>query len=48
MIGQDGLYFETILAVPPSFVTVMIAAAFKSSAVVQVACEIAFVILPFT
>ena len=47
MIGHFGLYFDSILAVLPDFVTVMIAAAARSIAVVHVACEIALVISGF-
>ena len=43
MIGQPGLYLEIIPAVKPDIVTVMIALAFRSIAVVQHACEIAVV-----
>ena len=44
MIGQVGRYLDTIRAVRPEFDTVIIADAFRSIAVVQVACAIAFVI----
>lgn len=44
MIGQAGRYLDTIRAVRPELDTVMIADAFRSIAVVQVACAIAFVI----
>src|SRR5699024_4680715 len=46
MIRQLGLYFEICLAVLPLLVTVIIAAAFRSWAVVTVACEMAEVMLP--
>ena len=48
MIGQDGRYFEIIRAVLPDLVTVTMADAFRSIAVVQVACAIAFVISGLT
>ncbi len=44
IIMQSGRYFEIIRAVRPDWVTVIIAAAFRSFAVVQVAWEIALVI----
>ena len=47
MIGHFGLYFESILAVFPDLVTVMMAAAARSMAVVHVACDIALVISGF-
>ena len=47
MIGQAGRYFDTIRAVRPELDTVMIADAFRSMAVVQVACAIALVISGF-
>ena len=48
MIGQAGRYLDTIRAVRPELDTVMIADAFRSIAVVQVACAIAFVISGFS
>ena len=42
-MGQLGLYLEIIPAVNPEMVTVIMAAALRSIAVVQVACEIAVV-----
>ena len=47
MIGHFGLYFESILAVLPDFVTVIIAAAARSIAVVHVACDMALVMSGF-
>ena len=44
IIGQEGLYRAVIFAVKPESVTVIIAAALISAAIVQVACEIAVVI----
>ena len=43
MIGQAGRYFEIRRAVLPDFVTVMIAFALRSCAVVHVAWEMAVV-----
>jgi len=43
IILQSGLYFETILALVPDFVTVTIALALRSIAVVQVAWHTASV-----
>ena len=37
MMGQEGLYFATFVAVKPDMVTVMMALACRSMAVVQVA-----------
>ena len=43
MIGAFGLYLDTIRAVKPDLLTVMIAEAFKSAAFVQVAWAMASV-----
>ncbi len=45
MIGQSGLNREIIRAVCPDFVTVIMAEAFKSMAVVQVAWLMVFVMV---
>ena len=46
--AHSGRYLETMRAVKPDFVTLMMADAFKSIAVVQQAWEMAFVISGFT